>query len=317
METKAHHLVIGAIALALLGALLTAVYWIENRGTAGLAPRQYAILFTGPVTGLSRATEVLFNGIPVGKIRDLAIDPEDTRKVRVTIAISPNAPVRTDSRARIVRKGLANQAAILITAGSPGRAFLRPDDGRKVALIAAEAGAPQSLFEAAPRAMERARIAFDRLNALLAENQEAVGRATRNIEVFSRALAESEADYRMLVHDTASLAGELRSVTAKLDSVLEKMDGLLGPENAGALVAEARAAASEFHSLARRLDDTFGAQAGNLTRTAKRSLNEFEQFMKEGRRAVRKLESVLRNIERNPSSLIFGGSAKSEDGGTN
>ncbi len=306
MENRANHALVGAIALALIGVFLAVLYWLGGAG-AGRAGRAYVIHFQGPVTGLSSASKVLFNGLPVGRVERLALSKEEVGKVAVVVSVDPQTPVRADSRARIVRSGLTGLAQVLITPGSREAPLLAPEaDGRPVP-IAAEGGGASGPFDAAARAMERSRQAFDRLDRLLAQNERAVSNTLANFEAFSSALAESKDDLHAIVRDTRAIAARFDTLSAKLAGVMEKIDGLLGPENAGALITEAREAAAGFRALAEKLEGSLGAQSGQLTRTAKRSFNEFELFMKEGRRAIRKLESVLKSIERNPSRLIFGG----------
>jgi phospholipid/cholesterol/gamma-HCH transport system substrate-binding protein len=63
-----------------------------------------------------------------------------------------------------------------------------------------------------------------------------------------------------------------------------------------------------LRKLADKLDKSLGDQADGLTSQAKRSMREFENFMRDGRRMADSLDRVLQKVENNPSSIIFGGS---------
>ena len=67
METKANYLVIGAFVLAVLAAGFGFVYWMQSFGSGG--EKRYQIVFEGGVSGISTASNVLFNGIRVGKVQ--------------------------------------------------------------------------------------------------------------------------------------------------------------------------------------------------------------------------------------------------------
>ena len=73
METKANYLVIGAFVLAVLAAGFGFVYWMQSFGSGG--EKRYQIVFEGGVSGISTASNVLFNGIRVGKVQGMSLDP--------------------------------------------------------------------------------------------------------------------------------------------------------------------------------------------------------------------------------------------------
>ena len=54
------------------------------------------------MSGLSKGSTVEFNGIKVGEVAQLQLDPEDPRRVRARIQVDASAPMRTDTRARLV-----------------------------------------------------------------------------------------------------------------------------------------------------------------------------------------------------------------------
>ncbi len=61
METRANYALVGVFTLAVLAAAFAFVYWFS--GIGGNTKRaQVRIVFTGTVTGLSRGSNVLFNG---------------------------------------------------------------------------------------------------------------------------------------------------------------------------------------------------------------------------------------------------------------
>ena len=80
METRAPFVVIGAFVLAAIVAVFGFVYWLNNTG--GLGPRtSYHVQFEGSVPGLLVGAGVLFNGIRVGEVTDLALAPDNPRRV--------------------------------------------------------------------------------------------------------------------------------------------------------------------------------------------------------------------------------------------
>ena len=182
METRARYALIGLFMLAVIAASFGFVYWLENKG--GFAQREvYQIKFQGSVSGLLVGSAVLFNGIRVGEVTGLGLNPDAPQDVIATIAVDRGTPIRTDTQVGIETQGLTGGAAVSLRGGSSSSP-----------LATAEGGAPPTLI-AAPQAgqdwTQAARDAFQRVDQILAENSEALHSAITNIDTFSDALARN------------------------------------------------------------------------------------------------------------------------------
>jgi len=182
METRARYALVGLFMLAVIIASFGFVYWLENKG--GFTQREvYRVKFQGSVSGLLVGSAVLFNGIRVGEVTGLGLNPDAPQDVIATIAIDRGTPVRADTQVGIETQGLTGGAAVSLRGGSSSSP-----------LAATEGGAPPTLV-AAPQAgqdwTQAARDAFQRVDGILAENSEALHSAITNIDTFSDALARN------------------------------------------------------------------------------------------------------------------------------
>src|SRR6266481_1626828 len=104
METRARYALIGLFMLAVILASFGFVYWLENKG--GFTQRAtYQIRFEGSVSGLLVGSTVLFNGIKVGEVTDLALNPDQPQQVIATMAVDRGTPIRTDTQVSIETQG--------------------------------------------------------------------------------------------------------------------------------------------------------------------------------------------------------------------
>ena len=74
METRAHYVAVGSFVLAIVFLAFVAILWLGRVEFS----RQYAyydIYFTGAVTGLSQGSPVEYNGIRVGRVVEIRLDP--------------------------------------------------------------------------------------------------------------------------------------------------------------------------------------------------------------------------------------------------
>lgn len=307
METKANHLVIGVFVLAVLAAGFGFVYWMQSFGSGGSAKR-YTIVFEGGVSGLSSASNVLFNGIRVGKVQRLQLDPADSRLVRVLVSIAGDTPVRTNSRARIESQGFTGGAAIQLSPGTLDAPLLVASSEDEIPVIKADRASTQSLFDAAPEMMGNANALLVRLNDLIADNQDSIRNTITNIESFTIMLDQRKDDIASVIEDAKALSAQIRRVADKIESSVDNFSKYM-TDDGQSFLAQAQEAAQAFRDLAQKLDKSIGDSADGMARFAKDGLKEFELFMRDGRRAARALERVLEQIERNPQSFLFGGSS--------
>lgn len=193
METRAPYVLIGAFVLAAILAIFGFVYWLNNTG--GIGPRtSYHVQFQGPVPGLLVGAGVLFNGIRVGEVTELALAQDNPRFVNATIAVASTTPVRADTKVGLEFQGLTGVPVVALEGG-----IIVAKAGEMPTLIA-DPGAGQSMTQAA-------RDALRRVDSVLEENSGPLKDTIANFRTFSDGLARN---------------------TGKLDNIvagLEKMTG--------------------------------------------------------------------------------------------
>lgn len=180
METRARYALIGLFILAVAGAGFGFVYWLENKG--GFGEREtYRIQFQSAVPGLYIGSAVLFNGIRVGDVTSVSLNPAEPQQVLATISVAKNTPIREDTLVNVEQQGLTGGVAVTLTGGTSNEP-LTTDTG--VATLVA------------PRSVGRdwtqsARDAFQQVEQILDENAVPLNEAIANVEVFTEALARN------------------------------------------------------------------------------------------------------------------------------
>jgi phospholipid/cholesterol/gamma-HCH transport system substrate-binding protein len=181
METRARYALIGLFILAVIIASFAFVYWTENKG--GFSDRDiYQIRFQGSVSGLLPGSAVLFNGLRVGEVTGLSLNPDAPQEVIATIGVVRNTPIREDTDVSIETQGITGGAAIALRGGKSS-ALLQTSEGKPATLVApAQAGQDWS---------QAARDAFQHADQIFTENAEALHSAIGNIDTFAAALARN------------------------------------------------------------------------------------------------------------------------------
>jgi phospholipid/cholesterol/gamma-HCH transport system substrate-binding protein len=182
METRAPYALVGVFVLAVIGGVFGFVYWLHNTG--GLGERTaYRVRFENTVSGLLVGAPVLFDGIRVGEVTGLSLDPDNPRQVTATVAVVSTTPVRTDTQAGLEYQGLTGVPVVSLLGGTSATRPLSPTPTEPPILIA-DPAAGQSMTEAARQALRR-------IDSVLADNSDPLKSAIANLNTFTGALARN------------------------------------------------------------------------------------------------------------------------------
>ena len=240
METRANHAIIGAFTLAVIAAAFTFVFWFNGAGkSAGHA--YYAIVFPGSVSGLSRGSTVLFNGLRIGEVRKLELAPDNPSNVMVSIDIDARTPMRKDTLARLEYSGITGVASIALTGGSNSSERLPNGQNGNVAIIQGDRSDFANLINTGTRiAREPGRRSRqghtrDQLNATSLNN------TMKNAEKFSKALADNADGVSEFLTAMSDAGRAIKPLAAKLETLTADADGIVkavDPEKVKLIVAQ-------------------------------------------------------------------------------
>jgi phospholipid/cholesterol/gamma-HCH transport system substrate-binding protein len=183
-----------------LGAVLAVfgfIFWMHSTG--GFQEKAvYRVKVENSVSGLLQGAAVLFNGIRVGEVTDLQLNPEHPREVMVWIAVAKGTPVRADTRVNVDFQGLTGVAFISMYGGSPDAPL--PEDNGTPPILIVDSGSGQTMGQAA-------RDALGRLNKILDDNSAPLHNAIVNFSSFSDVLANNNTKFESIVAGLERMTG--------------------------------------------------------------------------------------------------------------
>ena len=325
METKASRLLIGGFVLLVVVGILGFVLWLAKVEIDREFTR-YRIIFEGSVSGLSTASDVLYNGIPVGTVTAIEIDPEDASRVRVTIEVASATPIREDSVATIELKGITGVSLVQISAGMSGPPLdARP--GQDLPVIASKPSQFQELFTGTPEAINRFIVLVDRAARFLDEdNRQAIAGILADLNRLTTTLAGKSDDLDLLFDDLGATAADLRaaagsvvSIAARSESLLESADDTLAVargtlagvdqfvhDDARGFVAVASETARSVTAVADEISSLVATNRQPFNDFSGEGLYEIARLVTEMRELVANLSRLAERIESDPARFIFG-----------
>jgi phospholipid/cholesterol/gamma-HCH transport system substrate-binding protein len=284
----------------LCGAIV-AVLWLAQ-GEFNRQFSYYDIYFSGSVTGLGQGSAVRYNGIQVGRVAEIRINPQNLEQVRVTIEVDPTTLIKSDAVASLEVQGLTGIAFIEITGGSQSAPPLERRDNERYPVIASRPSGLQQVVTNAPEALARLIEVADRVSALFDErNRAAISETLGNLQRLSAAAAGRSGDIDSALGDAAASMRELHAVALDLHQVVAK-----GGEVRDTLTAIGEAS-RKLDRLTDDLDAIVKENRQPLHDFSQTGLNQLTQLLVESRVVVANLNRITDEIQRDPPRFLFGG----------
>jgi len=221
MESRANYALVGLFTLAVLAAVFGFVYWF-NSGAGG-RKQDVRVIFSGTVTGLGRGSSVLFNGLRVGEVTRIELQPDDPRRIYAVIQVDNTTPLRVDTRARIEAQGLAGVVAVQLLGGEPNSPVLTAQPGQSMPVIVAERSELQDIIETVRTIAKRADEMLGSIEGLVKENAGSISNTVRNVEKFSAALGNNSDGVDKLMASFGTIAETIAPLSQKLGTLSEEL----------------------------------------------------------------------------------------------
>jgi phospholipid/cholesterol/gamma-HCH transport system substrate-binding protein len=303
MRARPSHAIVGAFVLGLAAVAIVVALWLASGGGSLGRHDRYLARFEESVSGLRRGAPVTFRGVPVGTVREIALDVADPERVRLVLEVARGTPVKQDTVAVLVFQGLTGIATVDLAGGARDSPPLAPTPGERYPVIRTapstmrrlEAGATALLAELG----ETARSA----NALLGdETRIALQRTVADVQQLAHAFAGRSGDVDAALADAAASLRHAAQTSARLPALVARIGrGAEAVERAadeaGRVGAATRAAVGEVSGAAQAASRTVQQLDGD-------SLVELQRLLAEMTEAAAALGRLSRELERNRGALL-------------
>lgn len=215
MERKAHYALIGLFTFAVVAGAFGFIFWLHHSSGKKQAVA-YRVIFDSSVSGLQVGGNVLFNGIRVGEVTNLRLDPDKPNQVVAMLAVNKSTPIRSDTRVGLEFAGLTGVAAVSLKGVSAKTPLIEREEGEPPTLRA-DPSASQDMMQAAREVLNKA-------EEVIAANQEAVHQAIADIATFSASLARNSDSVDSIVRDAKDTMANAKEATASARTLMENLD---------------------------------------------------------------------------------------------
>ncbi len=290
METRAAYVAVGTFVLALVISLVVAVLWLTH-AQFNEEKTRYDIYFASVGTGLVQGSPVRISGVQVGRVMRVALDPQNPARVRVTVEVGAEAPIRSNSVASIEITSLTGGAAVEITPGSKiAPPIQNAEDGRYPVIWSRESDI-QQVVASIPDLLAKITNLAERLSDTVDDkNRAALAATLDNLSRVSAVAAAHSNELNHLFVDGASDMKDLKQAIASINDAAARVNKVAA--QAGDAVRDVQGLVQENRAPLRQFTEN--------------GLDELQQLLAQANTLVASMTRTMDSIERDPSRLIYG-----------
>jgi phospholipid/cholesterol/gamma-HCH transport system substrate-binding protein len=226
MEAKVNYTVVGAFVLVLVAAAIVAILWL-SAGLDRVTYNPYRIYMDESVTGLSVSAPVRLNGVEVGAVSRIELNPSNLRQVKLLVNIKAGTPITVDTTATLDTMGITGIAYIALQSkGSNNHPLqIQPGEGYPVIKTA------PSLFVRLDTALSQLTVNFKQISASIAlvldkDNQRNFKQALSNIEQLSGTLAINSQQLNGILRNSFQASQQFPLLLQNSQAAINNLNGV-------------------------------------------------------------------------------------------
>lgn len=310
METRANHLWVGIVTLALLAGLAAFIIWLVQLGNNDR--NEYDIFFKQSVSGLANGSEVSFAGVPVGQVSQIQLWDKDPEFVRVRVRVAPDVPILVGTTATIQGSFTGVSAILLdgarrnappISCGDAEGATACPEG---VPVIPTKPGGLGEILASAPVLLERLATLTERLTEVLSdENQGEITGILRNTNAMAEDLAKATPEIQRTMQDFQITLRESAEALDAFEQVMGSTDRMINQEGE-ALAGELRKTLGEANKAAASLSATLEDTRPAARQLSNETLPAAEATLEDLRATSKALRDITRKLDEEGAASLLG-----------
>lgn len=310
MEPRGNYVMVGVFVFVLGAIAVGMVLWLGKSDYRG-AYDQYHAYMRQSVSGLSVDSTVKYRGVNVGRVKEIALNPDNPEEVRLTLDILRGTPIKTDTVATLETQGLTGLATMNLEGGSREAPRLEPESGQEFPVIQTK----PSLFFRLDMAISRL-LSEQGLSKLLSslhglsenvaafmneENRLKVEGILNDLSKVSRTLTRHNESIALGIDRASEAAENLAILTSTVNQDMPRLVARIHQS-----VIAVKTVAEELARTGKTLESIVEESHPEIQQFTRETLGEAGQLVIELRQLTNTLQRVAHQIEQDPDSLIYG-----------
>ncbi len=298
MEKKVNLALVGGFVLVLATALVGVVLWLASGGAFQTHYDRFEASVEESVSGLNPKAPVKYNGVDVGNVERIWLDPENPQRVNLRFQIERGTPIKVDTVATLKTQGLTGIAYVELSGGKPDSPSLTAREHQHYPVIQTKPSLSTRLETVLTNVLAQLDSTSTTINEVLSPaNREAFSSALADIASVARTIAARRNTLDSAITNAGQTLQNTSRMSEQLGPVLERVG-----RSAQAIETMGQSVTTTSNSAGKTVD-TIGA---DMQRISAQTLPELERLMHELSALTTSLRRLSDQTQRDPRGLIFG-----------
>lgn len=283
------------------GSLLLAGFLFVSLGVkfSQKAKTYYAFFVGESMSGLEQSATVKYSGVPIGKVEKISYLPDDISKVKITLSVRDDFPMKEGMYATTGMLGITGLKYVEIMGGTNSAPLLKPgaEIPTRVSMFSSISGKAEVI-------VAKIELLLNNINTL--SNPDSL----RSLRVMLDNVAAITADARRISGTLGpkadTMAGTATGLLVKIDNIAQDIESFTG-------TLDTTLSATRFANTISLVDSTaisLKQLADNMALMVRQSREDFTVSMQNLREATESANDLAKVLAENPSLLLKGEAQK-------
>lgn len=297
MEGRVNYTVVGVFIVMLTALLLITVFWLTTVGNQKQY-NTYLLYVREDVTGLSVDGPVRFNGVKVGYVKKIALDPHNPRLVRLTLQIENKTPVTTTTSATLNAQGITGVVYVNLKASTVNAPLLRAKPGEDFPVIPAKPSLLMQLSAVLPELTKDIQQLSRSISQVMNEkNRTNLADTLTNVSKFTKTLANNS-------DNLSQSMGSLKTTLAHIAQSTKRMPSMM--KNLDATLVAVKSMSTSVKDTSNTVQKTLRTSSAAVQAFSTQVLPNAEQMMESLHSTTNNINLLMQQLRHNPSMFLRG-----------
>lgn len=214
MEPKANYTIVGLMVLILSAALISSLLWLSV-GFERKKYNKYVVYTHESVAGLSDDSPVKFNGVPVGAVKNIHLDPQEPQQIKITINVEEGTLITESTMATLVTQGITGTTYLGLNATTPTLEPLKKAADEEYPVIPYKA----SFFNRLEKNIDDVTNGFK--NIFDTENAKMLRESLSSLAQITKTIADNNNNINKSLNDLPIVMSELKNGLRELNKTVK------------------------------------------------------------------------------------------------
>ena len=297
MDTKVNYVIVGIFVVVLTAGIIISSAWISG-GHSTKTYRKYITYIDETVAGLTEKSPVKFNGVDVGYVESISLNPQNPQQVKLLLEIEESTPIDSSTVAYLQTQGVTGYMFVGLKATKPTAAPIEKKPEQPYPVIPSTPSLFFQLDNAVGAISENISSVSSSIKAVFDEENRA---ALRNI------LQNFEKITATIQHNEEEIEGILKSANETFKNSAEASKKF--PEisnNLNQTLTDARAMVANLSTASEDAKEALADGKQAIAQLSDESLPSAYEIMERLKTVVANLQMLTDELTDNPSILVRG-----------